>query len=222
MLHMAWDKADTQSQYVHPRDEKTSLLSFLPTTPPNASLAIGTTTKVPPTPESFRENADFLSIVHHVIRENAVNDPWVQGQAAMFASQAGSALGSGGMFFPSSQQKRRSDRKNKQQARTGHGGDGAGGASSQGGMGGGGRGGYIHVADMRNPPDYGRVAWPEDIFGSLELDGSGDFVDGSGRYQEAGTYRMVTNEGILDLSPYLRGKLVERLTELDEQARKNA
>jgi len=89
-------------------------------------------------------------------------------------------------------------------------------------MGGAGRGGYIHVSDQRNPPDFGRVAWPEDIFGSLELDGEGKFVDGKGRYQESGTYRVVTNEGILALSEYLRGKLVERLEELDAQARKNS
>lgn len=103
----------------------------------------------------------------------------------------------------------------------GSGGDGAGGASAQGGMGGAGRGGYIHVADQRNPPDFGRVAWPEDIFGSLEIDGQGKFVDGTGRYQRSGTYRVVTREGVLGLSPFLRGKLVERLGELDERARRN-
>ncbi len=89
-------------------------------------------------------------------------------------------------------------------------------------MGGAGRGGYIHVSDQRNPPDFGRVAWPEDILGSLELDGEGKFVEGTGKYQDAGTYRMVTNEGILGLSVYLREKVVERLRELDEQARRNA
>lgn len=62
-------------------------------------------------------------------------------------------------------------------------------------MGGGGRGGWIHVSDQRNPPDFGRVAWPEDIFGSLEVDGQGQFVDG-GQFQESGTYRMVTREGM--------------------------
>lgn len=89
-------------------------------------------------------------------------------------------------------------------------------------MGGAGRGGYIHVSDQRNPPDFGRVAWPEDILGSLELDGEGKFVEGTGKYQDAGTYRMVTNEGILGLSAYLREKVVERLKELDGQARRNA
>ena len=89
-------------------------------------------------------------------------------------------------------------------------------------MGGAGRGGYIHVSDQRNPPDWGRTSYPEDIFGSLEVDGEGKFVDGTGRYQEAGTYRIMTNEGILGLSQYLREKTVERLKELDAQARKNS
>jgi hypothetical protein len=26
-------------------------------------------------------------------------------------------------------------------------------------MGSGGRGGWIHVSDLRNPPEYGRIAW---------------------------------------------------------------
>lgn len=80
-------------------------------------------------------------------------------------------------------------------------GKGDGGASSQGGAGGGGRGGWLHVSDSRAPPDFGRIAWPEDIFGSLEVDGKGVFVegengDGLGRYQESGSYRVVTREGM--------------------------
>ena len=82
-------------------------------------------------------------------------------------------------------------------------GDGAGGASSQGGAGGGGRGGWLHVSDARAPPDFGRIAWPEDIFGSLEVDGQGVFVEGEGErsgevgnYQESGSYRVVTREGM--------------------------
>lgn len=166
-----------------------------------------------------------MSILQWVIQEHAANDPDVQAQAAMYASRAGSSLGSGGMFFPanhpSQQRQRRRTETQEYGGGGGAGGGGAGGASSQGGMGGAGRGGYIHVADQRNPPDFGRVAWPEDIFGSLELDGSGNFVDGHGRYQASNTYRMVTREGILGLSPYLRERLVEQLKELDEQARNN-
>lgn len=75
-------------------------------------------------------------------------------------------------------------------------GDGAGGASSQGGAGGGGRGGHIHLSDRRAPPDYGRIAWPEDIFGSVEVDGKGEVVEPNGNYQESGSYRLCTREGL--------------------------
>lgn len=161
--------------------------------------------------------------MHWVIKEHAANDPDVKAQAALYASQSGSALGSGGVFFPQQHPAGRRDRRNKQfGGGGGAGGDGSGGASAQGGIGGAGRGGYIHVADQRNPPDFGRVAWPEDIFGSLEVDGDGKFVDGNGRYQAAGTYRILTHEGMFGLSPYLREKLIERLKELNAQAKENA
>ncbi|KAG9246779.1 hypothetical protein BJ878DRAFT_258753 [Calycina marina] len=58
----------------------------------------------------------------------------------------------------------------------------------------GGRGGWIHVSDRRCVPDYGRIAWPEDIFGSLEVDAAGRFVEGG--WQESGTYRVVTRDGM--------------------------
>lgn len=90
-------------------------------------------------------------------------------------------------------------------------GDGAGGASSQGGAGGGGRGGWVHLSDERAVPDYGRIAWPEDMFGSVEVDAAGNVVEGS--WSRSGTYRVITREGILGLSGYLRGKVVERLRE---------
>ena len=86
-------------------------------------------------------------------------------------------------------------------------------------MGSGGGHGFIHVSDERNPPDWGRVAWSEDIFGSLEVDGEGRFVEGEaegegsafpGRYQRSGTYRVVTREGVLGVRGFLRGKVVER------------
>lgn len=114
-------------------------------------------------------------------------------QAGAYASTAGSSLGSGGVFFP---QQQKSKKRKVGGGGGGTGGDGAGGASSQGGAGGAGRGGYIHVSDLRSPPDYGRIAWPEDIFGSLEVDGEGNFVGENGGYQESGTYRVVTREGM--------------------------
>lgn len=136
-----------------------------------------------------------MKVLQSVIREHATKDPEVIAQAQAYASSAGSALGSGGVFFPQTQSKR-SKRRTGYGGGGGTGGDGAGGASAQGGAGGAGRGGYIHVSDQRNPPDYGRVAWPEDIFGSLEVDGVGNFVGENGSYQESGTYRCITREGM--------------------------
>ncbi|GAB7358686.1 hypothetical protein MBLNU230_g3915t1 [Neophaeotheca triangularis] len=223
----------------HPTQPQTHLLSYLPTTPPNPHLAIGTTPTIPPTPDSLTENPPFLSLLQTVLAEHAAHDPHVQQQASMYASQAGSALGSGGVLFPQQRQlqaqKDRKRRKGEAAKRSqgasvagknyggggGAGGDGAGGASAQGGMGGAGRGGFVHVSDERSPPDFGRVAWPEDIFGSLELDGQGGFVDGNGRYQTSGTYRMCTRDGILGLSPFLRAKVVEKLRELEGQVGRN-
>ncbi|EKD17073.1 uncharacterized protein L3040_000399 [Drepanopeziza brunnea f. sp. 'multigermtubi'] len=209
-----------------PSSPNSHILSFLPTNPPTNSLAIGTTTTLPPTPASVTENPNFLRILYDVLRLHATSDPYVQGQAAAFASSSGSALGSGGMFFPQQQQQQRrrgaGGGTGQEAAKRGPAGDGAGGASSQGGAGGGGRGGWVHVSDLRAPPDYGRIAWPEDIFGSLEVDGRGEFVEGEGgvrgNWQESGSYRVVTREGILGLSDFLRGKLIERLREEEKIA----
>jgi hypothetical protein len=72
------------------------------------------------------------------------------------------------------------------------------------------------VYDLRHPPDFGRIPDPEDIFGSVEVDGEGVFVGEGGGYQSSGTYRIVTRDGVLGLSDYLREKLVQRLKqELD-------
>jgi hypothetical protein len=122
------------------------------------------------TPQSFQANPGFLPIVSSVLAENVAHDPMVLQQAAVFSSPGGFNLGSGS-------------------AR-----DGSGGANQQGGAGGAARGGWIHVSDMRNPPDYGRIAWPEDIFGSVEVDGHGKIQEGT--WQESGTYRIVTREGM--------------------------
>ncbi|GAB7350011.1 hypothetical protein MBLNU459_g0686t1 [Dothideomycetes sp. NU459] len=160
------------------------------------------------------DNPDALSMPKGRLNPPKQSPYYVIAQAQAYASTSGSALGSGGAFFP---QQRRSKKRAGQGGGGGTGGDGAGGASSQGGAGGGGRGGHIHVSDQRNPPDYGRIAWPEDIFGSLEVDGEGNFVGENGNYQESGTYRFVTRDGILGLSPYLRERLVEHLKQLEAQ-----
>ncbi|KAK0102497.1 hypothetical protein ONS95_006113 [Cadophora gregata] len=202
-----------------PTSPSSHILTLLPTQPPTSSLAIGETNALPPTPTSVTENPHFMRILYDVLRLHAPSDPYIQGQAAAFASSSGSALGSGGMFFP---QQNQSGRGGRGAAKRGQAGVGAGGASSQGGAGGGGKGGWVHVSDLRAPPDYGRIAWPEDIFGSLEVDGRGEFVESEGgtrgNWQESGSYRVITREGILGLSDFLRGKLVERLMEEEKKA----
>ena len=183
-------------QFVHkdPFDPTKHLLSLLPTNPPTPQLAIGTASALPVTPQNFTSNPQFLPLLSSVLAENAAHDPMVQGQAAAFASPGGFNL----------------SRPN----------DGAGGASHQGGAGGGNVGGWIHVSDMRNPPDFGRIAWPEDIFGSLQVDGSGRIVEGS--WQDSGSYRAVTREGVLGLTEFIRGKVVTRLQELEGQIKANS
>jgi hypothetical protein len=89
--------------------------------------------------------------------------------------------------------------------------DGSEGASGAG------HGGYIHISDTRNPPDYGRIAWPEDIIGSVEVGGDGGFADGHGRWQDSGTYRVITREGILGLTDYMRARVVEELRKIEKE-----
>ncbi|EHA55631.1 hypothetical protein MGG_07221 [Pyricularia oryzae 70-15] len=196
----------------------THILTYLETNPPSPGLAIGTTTEVPPTPRSFSENPRFLSILNEVLKQHAHRDEGLQAQAKAFASPGGATLGSGGVFFPQQRQKRRGDNASAAGlgGGGGAGGSSAGGASAQGGAGGGGVGGWVHLSDARNPPDYGRIAWPEDILGSVEVDAEGNPMN---NFQPSGTYRILTNEGILGLSPFLRQKVIEKLREEEQKER---
>ncbi|KAI8229509.1 hypothetical protein K4K55_007033 [Colletotrichum sp. SAR 10_96] len=204
--------ASNPSIKVFPADASRAsfLLSFLEDEPPNQRLAIGFSTRDPPTPQSFIENGTFTKILYEVLAEHAHKDKDLLAQAAAFAGPGGANLGSGGAFF--AQKSKRGSRKVG--GGGGAGGSGAGGASGQGGAGGGGHGGYVHLSDSRNPPDFGRIAWPEDILGSVEVDQSGNII---GNLEPSGTYRIITNEGMLGLSPYLTDKLKERLRQEDEK-----
>ncbi|KXX76284.1 hypothetical protein MMYC01_206941 [Madurella mycetomatis] len=181
--------------FPHPQSPHSYLLSYLDTAPPNPALSIGTTTSVPPTPNSFQGNPRFLSILNDVLAKHAADDPGLKSQAQAFASP-------GGFSFIQARNQRST-------------GTGAGGASAEGGAGGAGVGGWVHLSDARNPPDFGRIAWPEDILGSVEVDGKGDII---GNFQASGTYRIVTNQGILGLSPFLQEKLIARLREEERSA----
>ncbi|KAJ5779651.1 hypothetical protein N7457_007371 [Penicillium paradoxum] len=174
--------------YVFPNAEPangTHILSLLPSEPVNPDLAIGLSTQLPPTTDSFKENPKFLNIVQDVCSKYAHEDPDAKSQAQVMVSVAGANLSSGGVLMTGQRGIRRRG-----------GGDSSGGASGQGGAGSGGRGGWIHVSDTRRPPDYGRIAWPEDMFGSLEVDAKGQFIGDNGNYQPSGTYRILTRDGM--------------------------
>ena len=204
------------SIYIHPTPQASSTshtLSLLPTSPPITVLALGTTSAIPPTPASFTPNPHFLPLLTSVLRRYATQDKALKAQA--------SALTTPSTFSPvSNHPSTRPSRRSRGIAaapgapsasgspQSGDGGGGGGGHASGGGV-----GGYIHLSDSRNPPDYGRIAWPEDIFGSLEVNEKGEFVGDDGGWQDSGSYRIVTNEGILGLTPFLMGKLRERLEE---------
>lgn len=178
----------------NPNVPNSYFLSYLDSEPPNARLAIGTSTSIPPTPQTFSENPNFISILYEVLTENAHNDRDLIAQAKAFAGPSGATLGSGGAFFPQKSINRASKASSpKMGGGGGAGGTGAGGANAQGGAGGAGRGGYVHLSDSRNVPDFGRIAWPEDILGSVEVDGEGNII---GKLQPSGTYRILTIEGM--------------------------
>lgn len=113
-------------------------------------LAIGTSTENPPTPRSFSENHKFLTILYDVLSEHAADDPLLQSQAQAFAGPGGMTFGAGGGGFQHQSRRRSSSSKPAD--------SGAGGASAQGGAGGAGVGGHVHLSDLRNPPDFGRIA----------------------------------------------------------------
>ncbi|KAJ0414861.1 hypothetical protein BJY00DRAFT_17951 [Aspergillus carlsbadensis] len=188
--------------YIFPKNGA-HILSLLPSEPVSPDLSIGITSKLPPTPDSFRENPRFLETLQEVVSQHAHEDPDAISQAHVMVSTSGANLGSGGVLMPGSRQRKKRGETSA--------------ASGQGGAGSAGRGGWIHISDNRRPPEYGRIAWPEDIFGSLEVDGHGQFVGGTGNYQASGTYRVVTRDGILGLSPFLRERLVQKLREQESQ-----
>lgn len=39
-------------------------------------------------------------------------------------------------------------------------------------------------------------AWPEDILGSVQVDGAGGIVGETGEFAWSGTYRIITREGM--------------------------
>lgn len=129
-----------------------------------------------------------MPIVHEVLREEAHKDPVVQTSASAFIAASQSSL----------LHVRHNRRMDQQQTSPP--------APS---------GGFIHISDTRAPVEWARIADPEDIFGSVRVEGDGSVVEGS--YDEGGMYRVCTTQGVLGLSDYLRGKVVERLKEEEKK-----
>lgn len=142
--------ANIHPQYVFPTNSspQAHTLSLLPTEPTTPTQAIGTTTKLPPTPDSFTENPNFLKTLQEVVAAHAHEDPDAKSQAHVMASMSGANLSSGGVLLTGQRAKTRRGSA-----------DSSGGASGQGGVGSAGKGGWIHISDNRRPPEYGRIAW---------------------------------------------------------------
>lgn len=78
-----------------------------------------------------------MRILYDVLAQHAKDDAGLQSHAKALASPGGAVFGARRTLSHT----------------------GAGGASDQGGAGGAGIGGWVHLSDLRNPPDFGRIAW---------------------------------------------------------------
>ncbi|CAB4399237.1 uncharacterized protein OCT59_015060 [Rhizophagus irregularis] len=71
--------------------------------------------------------------------------------------------------------------------------------------------GWLHVADARDPAVWGRIPYPEDIFGMVQVK-DGQIIQGT--YQPMPTHRIITTKGLFVLSDPLQKKLLEKLIKL--------
>ncbi|KAH8550120.1 hypothetical protein BGW37DRAFT_500223 [Umbelopsis sp. PMI_123] len=77
--------------------------------------------------------------------------------------------------------------------------------------------GWLHVADERNPPPWGRIPLPEDIFGSVLLS-KGSIQPNT--YQRMPSHRFVTSNGLFQLSSPMQRILLSTLIEEVSQSKK--
>lgn len=73
---------------------------------------------------------------------------------------------------------------------------------------------WLHIADERNPPPWGRIPYPEDIIGTVLVNNG---VIQPETYQEMPTHRLVTSNGIFQLSEPLRQCIVDASRKLVKQ-----
>ncbi|KAG9293183.1 hypothetical protein G9A89_010520 [Geosiphon pyriformis] len=155
--------------FYHPTSDLTHFaLSFLSNPEKVARYSVSAIGWVPfaelapkPTPQNFKENKEFIDLLHEVIEDHVADaDPTFKAQA-------------------------------KYQ-----------------------REGWLHVTDAREPVPWGRIPFPENIFGVVKVT-RGKIVPGT--YQPMPTHRIVNASGIFVLSDPLQRKLIERLNQLDSE-----
>ncbi|KAI8145653.1 hypothetical protein BJV82DRAFT_510746 [Fennellomyces sp. T-0311] len=66
--------------------------------------------------------------------------------------------------------------------------------------------GWLHIADERNPPPWGRIPFPEDIIGSVLVR---EGVIQPNSYEPMPAHRLATSNGIFQLSDPLTQCLVQ-------------
>ncbi|KAJ6257302.1 hypothetical protein Dda_8191 [Drechslerella dactyloides] len=186
--------AQNKSIYVHPLStagKTTYALSYLPSAPSDSPPAaiLGHTTAIPPTGDTFTENPPFRTLLLSILRDYAAHDPNIRAEA--YASWSASMRRgiSGGSPSASERHVR--------------------------GGGGTGVGGFHNIVDGRVAGNVGMrgVPEPQDVLGSVGVDGNGEVVGGPGGFVECESWRVVTGDGVGVLTEYLEGKLVERLKE---------
>ncbi|KAF3932154.1 hypothetical protein ABW20_dc0108208 [Dactylellina cionopaga] len=194
--------------YIHPIvNTSTYLLSYLQTTPPNPSLALGSTPVIPPAPSTFTPNNGlFREILMATLQEHAAHDPDLINEA--FAGW-GATMG----VKKSVEREMRRDWKlhNHNTSSSTSESTGSSGDSTT-------PGGFWNIVDRRSPY-YGGMRVPEiqDIFGSIHVKADGALVDGT--FVECDSYRVLTRDGMMKLSEYLEEKLVERLRGEEEKTK---
>lgn len=67
------------------------------------------------------------------------------------------------------------------------------------------------IIDARDPAVWGRIPYPEDIFGMVQVK-DGQIIQGT--YQPMPTHRIITTKGLFVLSDPLQKKLLEKLIKL--------
>ena len=64
---------------------------------------------------------------------------------------------------------------------------------------------WLHISDERNPPPWGRIPYPEDIIGTVFVQGG---VIQPNTYQPMPTHRLATSNGFMQLSEPLTQCLI--------------